>query len=127
MQTGCSEEFSETFNNRIFLFGNTDPDARFTRVEKWKLKNYGHLKLSEDGTIRSNGNVSYYHHFNESYWVIKDNLLYLLDGCGAATSRYEIPENSDLEVLTGDQKIGAADEWSPSVMKLSPPFWGWDI
>ncbi|NBO22978.1 hypothetical protein EBU94_06540, partial [bacterium] len=83
--------------------------------------------LSEDGTIRSNGNVSYYHHFNESYWVIKNNLLYLLDGCGAATSRYEIPENLDLDILTGDQKIGATDEWKTGIMKLSPPFLDWDI
>lgn len=127
MRVGCSGQFSETFNDRVFLFGNADRDAQFSKFEKWKLNNYGHLKLSRDGTIRSNGNISYYHHFNESYWVVKENLLYFLDGCGAATSRYEIPKNSYLDILTGDQKIGAADEWNESIMKLSPPFWGWDI
>ena len=127
MRIGCSEQFSETFNDRIFLFGNADRDAQFSKTEKWKLNNYGHLKLSRDGTIRSNGNISYYHHFNESYWVVKENLLYFLDGCGAATSRYEIPEDLNLDVLTGDQKIGATDEWNESIMKLSLPFWGWDL
>jgi len=127
MRIGCSGQFSETFDDRVFLFGNTDRNAKFSKIEKWKLNSYGHLKLSRDGTIRSNGNISYYHHFNESYWVVKENLLYFLDGCGAATSRYEIPEDLNLDYFTGDQKIGEVNEWNESIMKLSPPFWGWDI
>lgn len=127
MRTGCGEEFSEMFNNKIFLFGSLDHEARLTKYDKWKLNNYGHLKLSEDGTIRSNGNVSYYHHFNESYWVVKGDFLYLLDACGAATSRYKIYKNSNLGTLIGDQKVGLTDEWKIGVMKLSPPFWDQNI
>lgn len=128
MQIGHTGKFSEIFHNRVFLFGNSDPNIKLSKFDKWKINNYGHLKLSDDGTIRSNGNISYYHHFNESYWTIKNDFLYLLDGCGAATSRYKIYEKTKLNnFLIGDQSIGESNEWRLSNMKLSQPFLGWDL
>jgi hypothetical protein len=119
---GCEQKHLEMFNNKIFMFGSLDPDAPFSKTEQWKLNNYGHLKLSEDGTLRSNGNISYYSHFNESFWTTRDGFLYLLDGSGAATSRFQIHESVDLQVMVGDQSVGGPNEWRERIMKLSKPF-----
>ena len=72
-------------NNRIFLFGKANSGGTPRR-----LGNYGHIKLSEDGTICSNDNISYYSNFNECFWAIKNNILYFMDQDSAITSEYNL-------------------------------------
>lgn len=120
IETGCKNPEFSNFNDRIFLFGTNDRNFKFPQHVRLKLYNFGHIKLSKDGTIRSNGNVSYYHHYNESHWLIKNNFLYLIDACGAATSRFDI-SNNDL-ILLGDIKSDSG-EWHEKVLTLSNPFW----
>ena len=120
MHTGCENKDFEDFNDRVFLFGTTDTQSQVPMNVRYKMYKYGHIKLSNDGTIRSNGNISYYHHFNESYWLIRDSYLYFLDGCGAATSQYEISKN--VSSFFGKMTINS-QEVKERAFTLSNPFW----
>lgn len=119
LDLGTSSPLFERFNDRVFLFGTKVEDERLPKSVKWKLYNFGHIKLSKDGTIRSNGNVSYYHHFNESHWVIKNNYLYLMDACGSATSRYDLSQDNGYFIGDFNNNLGG---WNLNIAKLSPPF-----
>jgi hypothetical protein len=118
LQVGVADKTYESFNDKVFMFGTNDQSSKI-KTAQWKFYHYGHIKLSKDGTIRSNGNCSYYHHFNESHWVIKNNYLYLMDACGAATSRFAI--SNDGNYFIGDFKNNSGN-WDLNRMKLSPPF-----
>lgn len=124
MQIGNFSEKYSCFNNKIFLFGLrnksvsiTDQGRKFTR----QYNNYGHIKLFEDGTICSNGNTSYYNHPNESYWKIEDEYLYIMNLCGAVTSRYKINLND--KEFSGDFWDIDKGEWVINRMLLSEPMW----
>jgi len=124
MQIGNFSEKYKNFNNRIFLFGLknksvsiTEEGRKFTR----QYNNYGHIKLSEDGTICSNGNISYYHHTNESYWKIEEDYLYIMNPCGAVTSKYKL-NNEDKE-FSGDFWDIENKKWITDKMLLSQPMW----
>lgn len=119
LDLGTSNSLFEKFNDRIFMFGTKIEDQRLPKSVKWKLYNFGHIKLSKDGTIRSNGNGSYYHHFNESHWVIKNNHLYLMDACGSATSRYYLSQDNGYFIGDFNDNLGG---WNLNIAKLSPPF-----
>lgn len=124
MQIGNFSEKYSHFNNRIFLFGLknksvsiTDQGRKFTR----QYNNYGQIKLFEDGTICSNGNVSYYTHPNESYWKIEGDNLYIMNTCGAVTSRYRL--NLEEKEFSGDFWDIEKGEWIEERMLLSEPMW----
>lgn len=123
MSIGCENNDFDKFKDRVFLFGEADKKHRKVHFSfRNKIYNHGHIKLSKDGTIRSNGNVSYYHHLNESYWVIKKGVLFLLDYCGAATSKYII--NNDSEYFQGDfSDPKSSGDWIHDSATLSKPFW----
>jgi hypothetical protein len=123
MLTGCENNDFDKFNDRVFLFGETDKTHRKVHFSiRNKIYNYGHIKLSKDGTIRSNGNVSYYHNPNESYWIIRGDNLFLLDSCGGVTSKYKI--NNDTEYFEGDlSDPNFSETWIHNRVSLSKPFW----
>lgn len=119
LEKGCKNKAFENLNEEVLLFGTMDTTEISARL-MLKNYNYGHLKLSKDGTVRSNsGNVSYYSHYNESFWVIKENFLYLLDACGGTTSRFNLLQ--DEKILKGDQSLPNG-KWRENYVKLSPPF-----
>jgi hypothetical protein len=72
--------------------------------------------LSKDGTIRSNGNISYYHNFNESFWLARNNTLFLLKATGAGSSIFELEnsftkfKNKEIQELNGKMSLGN-NEW----------------
>lgn len=124
MKIGNFSEKYNSFNNRIFLFGLknksasiTDQGRKFTR----QYNNYGHIKLFDDGTICSNGIVSYYTHPNESYWKIEDDYLYLMNSCGAITSKYNL--SLDDKEFSGDFWDTDQQVWIENRMLLSEPMW----
>ena len=121
LQTGCADDDCIYYNNKVLKFGTTKPDPFVKKPVRWKSGNYGHIKLSEDGTVRSNGNISFYHHYNESHWLIRDGFLYFFDACGATTSRFTLP-NSEGEDLMGE-RITAENNTEPDALILSKPFW----
>lgn len=79
------------FKNRIFLFG-TPPHKTTGRHQDTKNGAYGHIKLSEDGTITTN-KVSYYSNYNESFWKISNDHLYLFSADGCLTSKYDLSKH----------------------------------
>jgi hypothetical protein len=124
-QAGCKDDNYINYNNKVLKFGTTKLEPNVDKIVKWKAYNYGHVKLSEDGTIRSNGNVSFYHHYNESHWLIRDGFLYFLDSCGAATSRFRLHspmENFDPSQLIGE-RISDQNNREPNALSLTKPFW----
>ena len=123
-QTGCKDNNFINYNNKVLKFGTTKPYPNQPKTVGWKGGNYGHLKLSEDGTVRSNGNVSFYHHYNESHWLIRDGFLYLLDGCGVVTSKFILPsseENFDTNLI--GERIIEENNSEPGAMLLTKAFW----
>lgn len=124
LQTGCADDNFINYNNKVLKFGTSSPDPLASKSVKWKGGSYGHIKLSEDGTVRSNGNVSFYHHYNESHWLIRDGFLYLLDGCGVPTSRFALPlseGNFDGNLI--GERIIAENNSEPGALVLTKPFW----
>jgi hypothetical protein len=122
-QIGCQDANFVNFNNKVLRFGTTDISPEVHKTVKWKQYSYGHINLSEDGTIRSNSNVSFYHHYNESFWLIRDGFLYFFDGCGAVTSKFRLLSNTyPPHILTGDMSIGE-NAWKPNAFILNKPFW----
>lgn len=124
MRTGCLTDKYKQFNNKIFLFGLRnkstsiiDQGRKFTR----QYNNYGHIKLFDDGNICSNGMVSYYTHPNESHWMIEDDCLYIMNSCGALTSKYDLNLND--KEFAGDFWDIEKLEWNNGRMLLSEPMW----
>lgn len=92
------------FNNRLFLFG-TPSNKTTGRHQQVKNGAYGHIKLSEDGTITTN-KISYYSNYNESFWRISDHNLHIFSADGCLTSKYDISKydisNIDDSIFQGD-------------------------
>jgi hypothetical protein len=123
MRTGCKNKEFESFNGKIFLFGESNKSERkVAGTFKNKLYNYGHIKLAEDGTISSNSGRSYYSHPNEGYWLLEDKNLFLIDNCGAVSSRFQINKESD-SFLGDISDSSASGKWISNFLVLSKPFW----
>jgi hypothetical protein len=128
IETGCKDKNYLDFNNKILKFGTMDRKTKTSKTVAWKDFNYGHIKFSEDGTIRSNGNISYYSHPNESHWLIRENALYLLDANGSPTSRFKLNNNIEKDNMTFSGEIAIKKErWAENALILSQPFWEGDI
>jgi hypothetical protein len=130
IQTGCKDPaYKDIIEDKIFKFGSIPAlCTRAPRHVKWKDYNFGHIKFSKDGTITSNGNVSYYHHRNESHWVLFQDYLYILDDCGSITSRFRTHEmakkiNSGNVILGDFASLDETGEWHTNSARLSRPFW----
>lgn len=124
-QAGCKDNNYINYNNKVLKFGTTKLDPDVHKTIRWKEYNYGHVKLSEDGTITSNGNISFYHHYNESHWLIRDGFLYFLDACGAVTSRFALTPtigNLDVNQIIGE-RIPDQNNREPGALILTKPFW----
>jgi hypothetical protein len=123
-QAGCKDKNFTNYNNKVLKFGLVNPQFGVDKTVRWKDYSYGHIKLSEDGTIRSNGNVSFYHHDNESHWLIRNGVLYLLESNGFVTSRFVLPspeEGFDVDLI-GEKIIEENYRERDSVI-LTKPFW----
>jgi hypothetical protein len=117
MDIGCKDETLKELEEKILLFGTKNSKNRKLNKEVlWKESCYGHIKLSKDGTIRSNGNISYYHNFNESFWLARNNTLFLLKATGAGSSIFELEnsftkfKNKEIQELNGKMSLGN-NEW----------------
>lgn len=91
----------DIFKNRIFLFGTPSHKTK-GRHQAVKGGAYGHIKLSDDGTITSN--ISYYSNYNESFWRINNDFLYIFSADGCVTSKYNLLKitNLDKDIIIGD-------------------------
>jgi hypothetical protein len=129
IEVGCKDQPLKELEEKIFLFGTTNKDGlKIPKYVSWKQNSYGHIKLSSDGTITSNGNVSYYHNFNESHWLIRNNTLYFLNACGACTSKFQLGnlyenfKDGKSVFLLGDMSLGF-ESWQNNGLILRKAFW----
>lgn len=130
MGLGCENANYKNIEEKIFRFGTNNLEKQvLPKTVHWKLDSYGHIKLSYDGTIRSNGNVSFYHHFNESHWLVRNDTLYFLDSCGAGTSKYNLGDNNyqnyinkSIQTIQGDFASNQ-NKWNEGSAFLTAPFW----
>jgi len=84
--------FERIWKYMFFQIGLHDPKYKLLedRIFKFGHKNFyfGNLKLDKDGNIR--GNSSYYSHSDESYWKIKDDLLYIMQSTGGLSIKFDL-------------------------------------
>lgn len=76
------------FADGVYCFGNY---VRQKYAKTRRNEAYGHIKLSKDGTISSNG-ISLYRSSNEAHWNIKNNSIRLMAVNGAVTSTYDLSD-----------------------------------
>lgn len=75
-QIGLKDERYKEYEDKVFKYG-------------FRNKYYfGNIKLDKDGNIR--GNSSYYSHPDESYWKIKDHMLYIMQSTGGLNLKFDL-------------------------------------